>query len=73
MAIYNLPPVPIDADGNCFIRVISHQMYGTGKYHLQMRQQAIEEMHNNIGDYMNFMEDDEDTIDYIDRQQKEGI
>ena len=72
MVIYNLQPVPIDADGNCFFGALSHQMYGTEKYHLQVRQQAIDVMRNNIGDYMNFMEDDEDIIKYIDRQQKEA-
>ena len=40
-------------------------MYGTTKYHEEVRRQAI-------GNYMNFIEDDEDIIEYLDRMQCPG-
>lgn len=41
-----LAPVNIAKDGNCFFRAVSHQLYGTSKYHAEVRRQAIDQMTN---------------------------
>ena len=39
-------PVNIIADGNCFFRSISHQLYGTEDHHPQIRALAIQHLIN---------------------------
>ena len=72
MQDYDLQPLSIDADGNCFFHAVSHQIYGTTKYHEKVRRQAVEHIRDNIGDYMKFIEGDEDIIEYLDRMQRPG-
>ena len=72
MQDYDLQPLSIDTDGNCFFRAVSHQIYVTTKYDEEVRRQAVEHIRDNIGNYINFIEDDENIIEYLDRMQHPG-
>ena len=44
---FDLLPVETIGDGNCFFRAISRLVYGTGKQHFDVREQAVEEVRSN--------------------------
>ena len=51
-----LRTVEVEGDGNCFFRVIAHQMYGDSSLHQVVRARAVEQVVNNIQMFIGFIE-----------------
>ena len=56
LAQRGLRSVDVEGDGNCFFRVIAHQLYGDSNYHNEVRARAVDQAVNNINDYSEFIE-----------------
>jgi len=54
LAHYGLRDIMMDGDGNCQFRSFSHEMYGTQRYHLQVRKKAVAYMRANKEDFSGF-------------------
>ena len=49
----------VKADGNCFFRAISHQIFGNEELHLQVRTKAIQNILFTTEDYVQFLEEED--------------
>ena len=74
LATIGLKKVNVLADGNCFFRAISHQLYRHENEHLNIRSATINYLILNMNDFAPFIDEDIDpTIGYyIDRMSQNG-
>lgn len=56
LAFMNLTTVVMKGDGNCQFRALSHQMYGTQDYHLDLRREACDQILSQRELYEHFIE-----------------
>jgi hypothetical protein len=52
--------VEVSGDGNCLFRAVSHQLYGTDSYHLELRRQCVQHMKEHKERFFLFCESDFD-------------
>lgn len=67
LPIGGLRKKPIPADGNCFFRAVSHQLYGHQNEHLNIRASVINYLTDTMNDYLPYLDERYPTADeYID-------
>ena len=67
----NLEIKKITGDGNCLFRAISHQVYGTDKYHKIIREKCMDYIEVQKRFFEEFI--DGDFEEYIKKKRKDGI
>ncbi|CAF2946327.1 unnamed protein product [Rotaria sp. Silwood2] len=68
-----LKKINILADGNCFFRAISHQLYRHEDDHLDIRSETINYLIQNMNDFAPFIDEMYSTIEnYIQQMSKDG-
>ncbi|CAF4590297.1 unnamed protein product, partial [Rotaria sp. Silwood2] len=71
LRVLNLRKIKIIADGNCFFRAISHQLFGNQTYHRELRYYAITYITQNSAAFESFISNEDNTIyDYIIRMKR---
>ncbi|CAF4482171.1 unnamed protein product [Rotaria sp. Silwood2] len=73
LSIIGLKKINIIADGNCFFRAISHQLYRHENSHLNIRSETINYLIQNMNDFTPFIDEMYSTIEnYIQQMSKDG-
>lgn len=60
-------------DGNCFFRAVSDQLYGTERFHSNLRHRACEYILRNRSRFIDFVEDDQSYEEYVADMRNEGV
>ncbi|CAF4828741.1 unnamed protein product, partial [Rotaria sp. Silwood2] len=73
LSTIGLKKINILADGNCFFRAISHQLYRHEDDHLNIRYETINYLIQNMNDFASFIDQMYSTIEnYIEQMSKDG-
>ncbi|KAI8904130.1 hypothetical protein EDD86DRAFT_92560 [Gorgonomyces haynaldii] len=62
--------VPVEGDGNCLFRSLSHQLYGTERQHLEIRKQIVQFLLENKQEYEPFIGN---VSQYCKKMSKSGV
>ena len=61
-----------DGDGDCLFRAVSQEMYGGQSNHLRLRSVTCDVMDSSVFPFADYVEDNEDPKEYIQRMRRSG-
>jgi OTU domain-containing protein 5 len=65
---------PMEGDGNCMFRSVSHQIYGTDRYHGIVREKCMDYMDVERKYFEPYVEGDmDDFVRYLDTKRRDGV
>lgn len=64
--------VSIEADGNCIFSSMSDQLYGTSKYHMEIREFVCDYMDIERAHFRNFVTHKNGLLRYIEEMREDG-
>ena len=71
---YQLRVQPVDGDGNCMFRSVSHQVYGDERHHMLVRQKCMDYMEIEREYFAHFVEGDmNDFLQYLAHKRQSGV